>query len=92
MRSLWSIHPWLRLAALGRRSLSLKMIRAVVRGLRIPADVLLGEMQRACCFGMERESRSARRAARMACRLAFTGNIRIGVLTRDEIALTIYRA
>jgi HTH-type transcriptional regulator/antitoxin HigA len=31
----------------GRRSLSLKMIRALVTGLRIPADVLLGEMQRA---------------------------------------------
>jgi HTH-type transcriptional regulator/antitoxin HigA len=31
----------------GRRSLSLKMIRALVSGLRIPADVLLGEMQRA---------------------------------------------
>ena len=31
----------------GRRSLSLKMIRALVAGLRIPADVLLGEMQRA---------------------------------------------
>jgi len=31
----------------GRRSLSLKMIRALVGGLRIPADVLLGEMQRA---------------------------------------------
>jgi HTH-type transcriptional regulator/antitoxin HigA len=29
----------------GRRSLSLKMIRALVSGLRIPADVLLGEMQ-----------------------------------------------
>jgi HTH-type transcriptional regulator/antitoxin HigA len=27
----------------GRRSLSLKMIRALVGGLRIPADVLLGE-------------------------------------------------
>ena len=26
----------------GRRSLSLKMIRALVRGLRIPAEVLLG--------------------------------------------------
>src|ERR1700722_15166099 len=31
----------------GRRGLSVKMIRALVRGLRIPADVLLGEMQRA---------------------------------------------
>ena len=31
----------------GRRSLSLKMIRALVGGLRIPADVLLGEMQHA---------------------------------------------
>jgi HTH-type transcriptional regulator/antitoxin HigA len=31
----------------GRRSLSLKMIRALVRGLRIPAEVLLGEMQNA---------------------------------------------
>jgi HTH-type transcriptional regulator/antitoxin HigA len=31
----------------GRRSPSLKMIRALVTGLRIPADVLLGEMQRA---------------------------------------------
>ena len=31
----------------GRRSLSLKMIRALVGGLRIPADVLLGEMQSA---------------------------------------------
>ena len=31
----------------GRRSLSLKMIRALVSGLRIPADVLLGEMQNA---------------------------------------------
>ena len=29
----------------GRRSLSLKMIRALVRGLRIPAEILLGEMQ-----------------------------------------------
>ncbi len=28
----------------GRRSLSLKMIRALVSGLRIPADVLLGKM------------------------------------------------
>jgi len=27
----------------GRRSLSLKMIRSLVRGLRIPADVLLGQ-------------------------------------------------
>jgi len=31
----------------GHRSLSLKMIRALVCGLRIPADVLLGEMQNA---------------------------------------------
>ena len=31
----------------GRRNLSLKMIRALVHGLRIPADVLLGEMQNA---------------------------------------------
>jgi HTH-type transcriptional regulator/antitoxin HigA len=31
----------------GRRSLSLKMIRALVCGLRIPADVLLGKMQSA---------------------------------------------
>ena len=31
----------------GRRSLSLKMIRALVSGLRIPADVLVGEMQNA---------------------------------------------
>jgi HTH-type transcriptional regulator/antitoxin HigA len=31
----------------GRRSLSLKMIRALVSGLSIPADVLLGKMQRA---------------------------------------------
>jgi HTH-type transcriptional regulator / antitoxin HigA len=31
----------------GRRSLSLQMIRALVSGLRIPAAVLLGEMQRA---------------------------------------------
>jgi HTH-type transcriptional regulator / antitoxin HigA len=31
----------------GRRGLSLKMIRALVRGLRIPADILLGEMQNA---------------------------------------------
>ena len=31
----------------GRRSLSLKMIRALVGGLRIPADVLLGKMQNA---------------------------------------------
>jgi HTH-type transcriptional regulator / antitoxin HigA len=30
----------------GRRSLSLKMIRALASGLRIPADILLGEMQR----------------------------------------------
>ncbi|HUD49003.1 MAG TPA: helix-turn-helix domain-containing protein [Candidatus Baltobacteraceae bacterium] len=29
----------------GRRNLSLKMIRALVSGLRIPADVLLGEIQ-----------------------------------------------
>ena len=29
----------------GRRSLSLKMIRALVYGLRIPADVLLGTVQ-----------------------------------------------
>ena len=29
----------------GRRSLSLKMIRALVSGLRIPADVLLGGMR-----------------------------------------------
>jgi HTH-type transcriptional regulator/antitoxin HigA len=29
----------------GRRSLSLKMIRALVSGLRIPAEILLGEMQ-----------------------------------------------
>jgi HTH-type transcriptional regulator/antitoxin HigA len=31
----------------GRRSLSLKMIRALVRGLRVPAEILLGEMQNA---------------------------------------------
>jgi len=31
----------------GRRSLSLKMIRALVSGLRIPADVLVGEIQNA---------------------------------------------
>ncbi len=31
----------------GRRTLSLKMIRALVSGLRIPADVLLGKMQNA---------------------------------------------
>jgi HTH-type transcriptional regulator/antitoxin HigA len=31
----------------GRRTLSLKMIRALVSGLRIPADVLLGEMHNA---------------------------------------------
>ena len=31
----------------GRRTLSLKMIRALVYGLRIPADVLLGEMRNA---------------------------------------------
>jgi len=31
----------------GRRSLSLKMIRSLVRGLRIPAEVLLGEIQNA---------------------------------------------
>lgn len=31
----------------GRRNLSLKMIRALVAGLRIPADVLLGKMQHA---------------------------------------------
>ncbi len=31
----------------GRRGLSLKMIRALVRSLRIPAEVLLGEMQSA---------------------------------------------
>ena len=31
----------------GRRRLSLKMIRALVGGLRIPAEVLLGEMQSA---------------------------------------------
>jgi HTH-type transcriptional regulator/antitoxin HigA len=31
----------------GRRSLSLKMIRSLVRGLRIPADVLLGQSERA---------------------------------------------
>ena len=31
----------------GRRGLSLKMIRALVRSLRIPAAVLLGEMQNA---------------------------------------------
>jgi HTH-type transcriptional regulator/antitoxin HigA len=31
----------------GRRSLSLKMIRALVCGLRIPAEVLLGEMRNA---------------------------------------------
>ena len=31
----------------GRRSLSLKMIRALVSGLHIPAQVLLGEMQHA---------------------------------------------
>jgi HTH-type transcriptional regulator/antitoxin HigA len=30
----------------GRRSLSLKMIRSLVRGLRIPADVLLGQPER----------------------------------------------
>src|SRR5208283_1426781 len=30
----------------GRRSLSLKMIRLLVRGLRIPADVLLGQPER----------------------------------------------
>ena len=31
----------------GRRDLSLKMIRALVSGLRIPADILLGDPQRA---------------------------------------------
>ena len=31
----------------GRRSLSLKMIRALASGLRIPAEVLLGKMQSA---------------------------------------------
>jgi HTH-type transcriptional regulator/antitoxin HigA len=31
----------------GRRTLSLNMIRALVAGLRIPADVLLGETQNA---------------------------------------------
>jgi HTH-type transcriptional regulator/antitoxin HigA len=31
----------------GRRSLSLKMIRALVRGLHIPADILLDDMQKA---------------------------------------------
>ncbi len=31
----------------GRRSLSLKMIRSLVRGLRIPADVLLGQPESA---------------------------------------------
>jgi HTH-type transcriptional regulator/antitoxin HigA len=31
----------------GRRRLSLRMIRALVAGLRIPAEVLLGEMQNA---------------------------------------------
>ncbi len=31
----------------GRRRLSLKMIRALVSGLRIPAEVLLGEMESA---------------------------------------------
>jgi HTH-type transcriptional regulator/antitoxin HigA len=31
----------------GRRNLSLKMIRALASGLRIPADVLLGKMQNA---------------------------------------------
>jgi HTH-type transcriptional regulator/antitoxin HigA len=31
----------------GRRNLSLKMIRALVSGLRIPAEVLLGEMHHA---------------------------------------------
>jgi HTH-type transcriptional regulator/antitoxin HigA len=31
----------------GRRSLSLKMIRSLVRGLRIPAEVLLGDVQNA---------------------------------------------
>jgi HTH-type transcriptional regulator/antitoxin HigA len=30
----------------GRRNLSLKMIRALVRGLGIPADVLLGQSRR----------------------------------------------
>ncbi len=31
----------------GRRALSLRMIRALVRGLRIPANVLLGKMEEA---------------------------------------------
>jgi HTH-type transcriptional regulator/antitoxin HigA len=31
----------------GRRTLSLKMIRSLVRGLRIPADVLLGQPESA---------------------------------------------
>jgi hypothetical protein len=52
-----SIHLLLRPLALGRRSLSLKMIRALDCGLRIPADVVKSRNSKKIFAAKERKER-----------------------------------